>query len=222
MSVVASLTNTERPSRLGSGLTARTETHHMTEKNLDLYIASYPDTTSAQEDFDALKVARDAGDVKILASAIIDRDDEGKVDVKEHVAHSGLKAAGWGALGGLLVGLFAPEVLVVTAAGTAIATTALGTEVAAGLAGAGVGGLIHEIRKHHEEKKLAKDLDEYLPTGSSAILALVDDEVADRIDKILARATKRVARAIDHDDYDKLVKALSEAGYEIDDELANA
>lgn len=194
----------------------------MTDRNLELYVASYPDTSSAKEDFEALKVARDAGDVKILASAIIDRDDEGKVDVKEHVAHSGLKAVGWGALGGLLVGLFAPEVLIATAAGTVIATTAAGTEVAAGLAGAGAGGILHEIKKHHDEKKMEKDVEEYLPNGSSAILVLIDDRVADRIDTILERADKRVTRAIDHDNYDKLVKALDEAGYQVEDELANA
>ncbi|GAB95276.1 putative membrane protein [Kineosphaera limosa] len=193
----------------------------MTERNLELYVASYPDASSAKEDFDALKAARDEGDVKILTSAIIDRDDDGKVDVKEHVAHSGLKAVGWGALGGLLVGLFAPEVLIATAAGTVIATTAAGTEVAAGLAGAGAGGILHEIKKHHDEKKLEKEFEEYLPSGSSAILALVDDEVADRIDKILERADKRVTRAIDHDDYSKLVKALNDAGYDIEDELAS-
>lgn len=192
----------------------------MAEKNLFLYVASYPDQSSAKDDFEALKVARDTGDIKILGSAIIDRDDKGKVDVKEHVARSGLKAVGWGALGGLLVGLFAPEVLVVTAAGTAIATTALGTEVATGLAGAAGGGVIHELVKHHEERKLGKDVEEYLPAGSSAILVLVDDLDEDRLDKILNRAAKRVSRAIDEDNYSKLVKALSEAGYQVEDELA--
>lgn len=84
------------------------------------------------------------------------------------------------------------------------------------------GGILHEIKKHHDEKKMEKDVEEYLPNGSSAILVLIDDEVADRIDTILERADKRVTRAIDHDNYDKLVKALDEAGYQVEDELANA
>ena len=194
----------------------------MTDRNLELYVASYPDTSSAKEDFEALKVARDAGDVKILASAIIDRDDEGKVDVKEHVAHSGLKASG-----GVRSAVCSSDCSPPRCSSPRLPERSSRRPPRARrwrpVSPAPVrGGILHEIKKHHDEKKMEKDVEEYLPNGSSAILVLIDDEVADRIDTILERADKRVTRAIDHDNYDKLVKALDEAGYQVEDELANA
>lgn len=170
----------------------------MSEQNLSLYVAAYPDETSASEDFRDLKAAKDIDEIAVLAAAVVSRDAAGKVDVHEHDAGAGRRAVGWGAVGGLLVGLFSPALLAATAVGAA------------------VGGALHEIVKHHEEKKLGKDLEEYLLPGSSAILAVIDDQYADRLDKVLARADKRVARAIDSGNYDKLVKALNDAGYDVE------
>jgi uncharacterized membrane protein len=95
------------------------------------------------------------------------------------------------------VGLFAPPLLLATAVGAGI--------------GAGVG----KILKRNEEKQIGVDAEEWLPVGSSAIVAVVDDLYLDRVDKAVAKAVKKTNKAIDKGDYDAVVKALNEGGDDI-------
>ena len=76
--------------------------------------------------------------------------------------------------------------------------------------------IFQEVKKH-EEKKLGVDLEEYLPVGSSALVAVVDDMYADRVDKAVTKATKRVSKAIDSGDYEKIQKAIDEGTDKIAD-----
>jgi uncharacterized membrane protein len=128
---------------------------------------------------------------------VLTRDSAGKVEVTEH--GGGLVASGTtvGAVAGFVVGLFAPPLLLTTVVGAGI--------------GAGVGA----IRKRHEEKAIGVDAEEWLPVGSSAIVAVVDDLYLDRIDKAVGKASKKVAKAIDKGDYDAVVKAVNEGDEKI-------
>ena len=47
--------------------------------------------------------------------------------------------------------------------------------------GAGIGAGVGAIMKHHEEKKIGVDVEEWLPPSSSAIVAVVDDLYLDRV-----------------------------------------
>ena len=102
-----------------------------------------------------------------------------------------------GAGAGLVVGLFAPPLLAATAIGAGI--------------GAGIGGL----KKRHEEKQLGVDVDEYLPPGSSAVVAVVDDQWADKVENALVKSDKRINKAIDSGDYDELQKAIAKSSDEV-------
>jgi len=168
----------------------------MTNQNVSLVVAAYGDDTSAAaQDFEAIKKMED---IAVVAAVVLDRDAAGKVNVKEH--GGGLVAAGSavGAVGGLVVGLFAPPLLLATAVGAGI--------------GAGVGALT----KRHEEKSIGVDAEEWLPPGASAIVAVVDDQYLDRIDKAVGKATKKVTKAIDKGDYDAVVvKAVNEGDEKI-------
>jgi uncharacterized membrane protein len=167
----------------------------MSDLNVSLVVAAYGDDTSAAaEDFRAIKKL---DDVAVVAAVVLDRDAAGEVHVKEH--GGGLVAAGstLGAVGGLVVGLFAPPLLLATAVGAGI--------------GAGVGALT----KRHEEKSIGVDAEQWLPPGASAIVAVVDDEYLDRIDRAVAKATKKVTKAIDKGDYDAVVKAVNEGDEKI-------
>jgi uncharacterized membrane protein len=169
----------------------------MTDANLVLLVASYgDDTDAAAQDFEALK---GIGDTAVVAAVVLQRDAAGKVAVKEH--GGGLVAAGTavGALGGLVVGLFAPPLLLATAIGAGI--------------GAGAGA----IAKRHEEKKIGVDAETWLPVGSSAIVAVVDDLYLDRVDNAVAKAVKKTNKAIDKGDYDAVVKAVNEGNEKVID-----
>jgi len=167
----------------------------MTEPNISLFVAAYgDDSTAAEEDFRAIKAI---GDTAVLAAVVLSRDSADKVVVKEH--GGGLVAGGTtvGALGGLVVGLFAPPLLAATAVGAAI--------------GAGAGA----IAKRHEEKTIGVDAEEWLPVGASAIVAVVDDLYLDRVDAAVNKAAKKVNKAIDQGDYDAVVKAVNEGDEKI-------
>lgn len=166
----------------------------MADPNWTLFVAAYDDGAAAEEDFKAIK---ELDDTDVTAAVVLSRGDDGKVEVKEH--GGGLVASGTtaGAIGGLVVGLFAPPLL------------------AAGVVGAGIGAGIGAIAKHHEEKSIGVDAEDWLPVGSSAIVAVVDDLYLDRVDKAMAKATKKVDKAIDKGDYDAVVKAVNEGNDKI-------
>lgn len=166
----------------------------MADRNLVLYVASYDDPAAAAEDYKAIK---DLDDAAVLASVVLARSGDGKVEVKEH--GGGLVGGGIavGAVAGFVVGLFAPPLLAAT------------------VVGAGIGAAAGAIAKHHEEKKIGVDADEWLPADSSAIVAIVDDLYLDRVDRAVERATKKVNRAIDKGDAEKVAKAIDEGGDKI-------
>ena len=158
--------------------------------NLSLYVASYPDATSANEDFVALEAA-EADDLRVVSALVMSRDADGQVDVlSEGDGITGGGAVLGGGVG-LVVGLFAPPLLAATAVG------------------AGIGALLGHLTKKHAEKELGVELEEYLPPDSSAVVVIVDDVYLDRVEAALAKADKRISKAIDSGDYDKLEKALA-------------
>lgn len=170
----------------------------MTDLNLALVAGTYPDVTSASADYDALKAVEKEADFALVGAVVVSRDEDGEVTVHKHGAASpvgGSAVLGGGA--GLVIGLFAPPLLLATAVGAGI--------------GAGVGALV----KRHQEKEMGVELEEYLPRGSSAVIAVVDDTYADRVDRALAHAQKKVDKAVDSGDVDKLQKALDDASEDV-------
>ena len=166
----------------------------MADPNYMLFVAAYDDEASAAADFETIKTL---DDTSVVAAVVLSRDSSGTVDVKEH--GGGLVAGGTtiGAVGGLVVGLFAPPLLL------------------AGAVGAGIGAGLGAIAKRHEEKAIGVDAQEWLPVGASAIVAVVDDLYLDRVDAAVGKATKKVSKAIDKGDYDAVVKAVNEGDEKI-------
>ena len=85
--------------------------------------------------------------------------------------------------------------------------------------GAGVGAILGKIRKSHEEKQFGVDVDEYLAPGTSAVVAVVDDKWADRVEDALDRADKRISKAIDANDYERLRKAIEESADDVIEQI---
>ena len=172
----------------------------MANENLILYVASYDDATAAEADFKALKEAQRTEDFAVVGAVVASRDAAGEVTVDEHgVASPVGGGAVLGAGAGIVVGLFAPPLLLATALG------------------AGIGAGIGELRKRHEEKDLGVDVEEYLPPGTSAIIVVADDTYADRIDRALVKSVKKVNKAVEKGDYEKLEKELEDADKRITD-----
>ncbi len=173
--------------------------------NLVLYVASYSDATAANSDFQSLKDAESADEFKVEGAVVMSRDADGNVDVLEK-GDANTDTSTGAVIGGgigLVVGLFAPPLLISTAVG------------------AGIGALLGHFTKKHEEKELGVDLDEYFPPNSSAVVVVVDDTYLDNVEAALANSDKRINKAISSDDYDKLQKALSKSDDEIDDAVGS-
>jgi len=167
----------------------------MADLNVSLVVAAYGDDASAAAgDFQTIK---GLDDTYVVAAVVLTRDSAGKVEVTEH--GGGLVASGTtvGAVAGFVVGLFAPPLLLAT------------------VVGAGIGAGVGSIRKRHDEKAIGVDAEAWLPVGSSAIVAVVDDLYLDRIDKAVGKATRKVTKAIDKGDYDAVVKAVNEGDEKI-------
>ncbi len=172
----------------------------MTGDNLALYVASYDDAAAARQDFEVLKGA-EGPDLEIVAAVVMNRDADGKVDVLE-VGDESVASGAWIGGGiGLVVGLFAPPLL---------ASTAIG---------AGIGALLGVFTKKHEERELGVDLDEYMPPDSSAVAVVLDDRYLDRVEAALAKSARKISKAIDQDDYEKLRKAVASSAKNIDDAI---
>lgn len=166
----------------------------MALENLALCVATYDDAAAAEADLQVLKDAQRSQDFMVVGAVVASRDASGEVTVREHGAASPVGGgAVIGGTGGLVLGLFAPPLLLATAVG------------------AGIGAAIGELAKRHQEKQLGLEVDEYLPAGSSAIIVVVDDTYADRVDKALTTSIKKISKAIDSGDADKLAKALEGA-----------
>ena len=173
----------------------------MGSKNLALVVGSYDTEAAASEDYDALRSGQDSGGYEIVGAVVLSRSEDGKVQVKEHGDKSVGHGAAWGAGAGAVLGLFAPPLLAATAVG------------------AGVGAILVKISNNHEEKQFGVDVDEYLAPGTSAVVAVVDDKWADRVEDALDRADKRISKAIDANDYERLRKAIEESADDVIEQI---
>jgi uncharacterized membrane protein len=173
----------------------------MTEPNLVLYVATYDDTATAEEDFKALKAEQSSSELIVVGAVVMDRAADGSVDVKEHGATPVVGGTALGAVGGLVVGLFAPPLLLATAVG------------------AGIGAGIGELEKRHQEKQMGVEVEQYLPPGTSAVVVLLDDAYADRVEKTLGKASKSISKAVDSGDVDTIQAAITKAGGKIEDSI---
>jgi uncharacterized membrane protein len=165
----------------------------MNDVPLDLYIAGYNDPTAAKIDFDALKKAQREGIVMIDGMVLISRDADGTMHVKESGDHDVFKGATIGVTAGLVVGLFAPPLL--------------GAMVVGGL----IGGLIGKLTKHHQEKGIAKDVEDVVPPGTSGVVAVFEEVWVAEVERQLAKANKKAVKEVDKETAKELKASLEEA-----------
>jgi uncharacterized membrane protein len=164
----------------------------MNDVPLDLFIAGYGDPESAKADFEALKKAQREGIVFIDGAILVSRDDDGTLHVKETGDHDVFKGATVGVAGGVVLGLFAPPLL--------------GAMVVGGL----VGGLVGKLAKHHEEKGIQQDIEDAVPPGTSAVVAVFEEIWVDEVRRQLAKAERKAVKQADKQTANELKKGLAE------------
>ncbi|HTZ87706.1 MAG TPA: DUF1269 domain-containing protein [Solirubrobacteraceae bacterium] len=150
----------------------------MSEKPMFFFAGVYDDVSDAEADYEAIK-ALHAGDmIGSYDSAIISKDEQGKVKVEK--TEKPTQHGGWAGL----------------AAGAAIAVAApvaMPVLVAAG--GAGLGAWIGHLA-HGMNRKDAKEIGEMLDAGTAALIVIGVDKDQERVEKTVAKATKHATKRL--------------------------
>jgi len=142
----------------------------MSDVPVEVVVAAFKDEKSASEALKALKQARNEGLIKIVDAAVLRKDADGKLHIKETADMGGGKGAVIGGVLGGVVGVLAGP----------IGWAALG--------GAVIGGLAAKLHDGGFKDERLKKLGEGLGPGNSAIVAVVELTWVKQVEKALADA----------------------------------
>lgn len=163
----------------------------MSAENLHLYAATYGTEDDARFDLETFQEVVDLGVVGKYDTALLSKDDKGKVHVKKQGTPAG-NGAWKGTLAGGLVGLLFPPTII------------------AGAVAGGVGGAIAGKLWGGMSRSDLKELGQVLEVGEWG-LVIVGESVLDKyVEKALNRAAKKVSKAVtaDHKELEKELQAI--------------
>jgi uncharacterized membrane protein len=148
----------------------------MSSNPLQVFIAAFDSEDGAAPALKDFRAMDREGSIELIDAVVVVHTGGGKVRFEETADPSGKRWAKRGAIAGGLVGLIFPPSIV----GTAIV----------GGAGGGIWGKIRDKGFKDEELKA---IGESLPPGSSAIIAIAEDRVVERLERAL-EGYERIAR----------------------------
>ena len=138
----------------------------MTDNPVQVFIAAYENEDGAAAALKDFRAMDREGSIVLIDGAVVTRGTDGKVHFEETADPSGKKWAKRGAIAGGLVGLIFPPSLIVGAA----------------VGGAG-GGIWGKIRDKGFKDEDLKALGESLDPGTSAIIAIAEDRMIERLER---------------------------------------
>lgn len=151
----------------------------MTEVPLQIIIAAFQEEEAADQALKALKEAKREKLISIDNAAVIRKDDDGKLHIKETADMGGGKGAGVGALVGGAIGLLAGPLGV--AAGSAL--------------GAAVGGITAKLYDGGFKDDRLRQIGTSLEPGTSAIIAVIEHRWVAELERELAEEGADVTTA---------------------------
>jgi arylsulfatase len=159
----------------------------------DVLVAGYQDIDEAARDFDGLVALVKDKQVEIEGVILVTHAADGTVGVQQTGDHLGRKGMGWGGGVGFAVGLAAPPLLAVTAAGAA------------------TGGLVGRFVSHRLETGVHDRIGENLPPGSAGIIAVFDDDQRLAVEQALSGSQLKSVVQSDKKGVQALKDGLAEA-----------
>ncbi|GBE57466.1 hypothetical protein BMS3Abin01_00381 [bacterium BMS3Abin01] len=151
----------------------------MSSAPVEAVIAVFDDENAADQALSELKTAKWEGLIGIEDAAVLRRDEDNKLHIKETGDMSGKKGAAIGAVLGGTIGL-------ITGPGA----------ILVGGAGALIGGLAAKLRDSGFSDERLEKLGEGLTPGSSAIVSIIEHKWVNELEKQLAEAGADVATEI--------------------------
>jgi uncharacterized membrane protein len=145
-------------------------------KTVEVFVAAFGTEDEAEAALDDFQAMDREGSLDLLDGAVIVHTAEGEVHLHE-TADPGAKtwAAGGAIVGGLVGLIFPPSIIV------------------SGAIGAGAGGIWSKISDRGLKDEDLKEIGESLPPGTSAIIAVAEDRMVERLEQGLA-GYERIAR----------------------------
>jgi len=147
----------------------------MADRPVFLYAAVYDEIADAETDYEAVFDLHAAGAIGTFDSAVIRKEEDGKVRVtktEKPTQHGAWTGAGVGAL----VGIIFPPAIV----------------------GAGAGGLIGHLKGGVSRDDL-KELGDALEEGNAAVIVIGESKIEEQLEQATKRANKLIEKQIDAD-----------------------
>jgi uncharacterized membrane protein len=128
-------------------------------KYMSLLVAYYDEEDAARSTLAALRIVEKPGAIRIVESALIRVDEEGKLIFTQAADRRGIRRITRGAVvGGLFGVIFPPSILAMTAVGSVAAAA------------------WNHFRDQGFEKNLLKEIGENVSPGGAAVAAVVEDQ----------------------------------------------
>src|SRR4051794_20765814 len=166
----------------------------MSENPIQIFIATFGDEVAAKQSLEDFQAMDREGSIELIDAAVIVRGGDGKVKFEETADPSGKKWAKRGAIAGGLVGLIFPPTILASAA-----------------VGAGAGGIWGKVRDKGISDDELRQIGETIPPGSSAIIAVAEDRMLERLERGIGGYQKTSRHAPGADASAQLIAEL-EAG----------
>jgi uncharacterized membrane protein len=173
----------------------------MSENPIQVFIATFDNEFQAKQALKDFQAMDKEGSIELIDGAVIVRGADGKVKFEETADPSGKKWAKRGAIAGGVVGLIFPPSLLASA-----------------VVGGGAGGIWGKIRDKGFKDEDLKAVGESMEPGTSAIIAIAEDRVIERLEKGL-EGYDRIAR---HAVSAEAALAITAEGVEGDDEASGS
>ena len=166
----------------------------MADRPVFLYAAIYDDSADAEADYEAVFDLHAAGAIGTFDSAVIEKDEDGKVHV--HKTEKPTQHGAWTGAGvGALVGIIFPPAII----GSAIV-------------GARAGGFFGHQRGGVSRDEV-KDLGDELEAGNAAVIVLGESKIEEQLEKAVTRSNKLIEKQVDAD-ADELKREIDAAAKE--------
>ena len=136
----------------------------MTDSTLQVFVAAFGDEKQAGAALQDFRAMDREGSIDLIDAVVVVRDAEGKVTYEETADPSGKRWAKRGAIAGGLVGLLFPPSI-----------------VAGAIVGGAGGGLWGKVRDKGFKDDDLKAIGDTLEPGTSAIIAIAEDRVVERL-----------------------------------------
>lgn len=165
----------------------------MATSNLEVFVAAFGTEEEAGATLKDFKAMDREGSIELIDAAVIVHGTDGKVHFEETADPSGKRWAKRGAIAGGLVGLIFPPSILGAAA--------------VGAAGGGVWGKIRD--KGFNDDDLRR-VGESIPQGSSAIIAVAEDRVVERLERGITGYNNIARHALSADASAQLIAEVEE------------